>query len=92
MARLRQHLLEADVMHLCAFGPSYHEPTPDAIDRLEPQTRSTLLRALAALPTGTPFQPRTRYGFEWTPAFAARRSAWHALDHVWQLEDIARRR
>jgi hypothetical protein len=25
----------------------------------------------------------------WTPRFAVRRSAWHALDHVWEIEDRA---
>lgn len=91
-AGMRQHLLETDVMHLSAFGRAYREPPADAIDRLEPQTRSALLEALAALPTGTPFRSKTRYGFAWTPPFAVRRSAWHALDHAWQLEDNASRR
>lgn len=89
---MRQPLLETDVMHLSAFGPAYHEPASDAIDRIEPQTRSALLHALAALLTGTPFQPRKRHGFDWKPAFAVRRSAWHTLDHAWQLEDNARPR
>jgi hypothetical protein len=33
------------------------------------------------------FAPRRRYGFAWTPRFAVRRSAWHALDHAWELQE-----
>ena len=86
-AAMRQHLLETDVMHLSAFGPAYRKPPPEAIDRLEPQTRAALVQAIEALPTGPPVQSIRRYGFDWTPRFAIRRSAWHALDHAWQLDD-----
>jgi hypothetical protein len=24
---------------------------------------------------------------KWPPAYAARRIAWHALDHAWEIED-----
>jgi hypothetical protein len=30
-----------------------------------------------------------RGGTRWPPLFAMRRSAWHALDHAWELEDRA---
>jgi hypothetical protein len=37
---------------------------------------------------GPPTRPR-RSGTMWSPAFAVRRSAWHALDHAWEIEDRA---
>lgn len=86
-AQMRQHLLDADVMHLSAFGPAYREPPAEAIDRLEPVTRSRLLAAFRSVSPGQAPAPVRRYGFEWTPRFAVRRSAWHALDHAWQLQD-----
>lgn len=84
---MRHHLLDADVMHLSAFGPAYREPPPEAVDRLEPETRARFLAGLKGVQPGQALTPVRRYGFEWTPRFAVRRSAWHALDHAWQLED-----
>lgn len=88
-AEMRRHLFDADVMHLSAFGSAYREPPPEAVDRLEPETRSRFLAALTASPLGRSSSPARRYGFDWTPRFAVRRSAWHALDHAWELEDRA---
>ena len=42
---------------------------------------------LRAIAPGELHTPHRRYGFEWTPRFALRRSAWHALDHAWELQD-----
>jgi hypothetical protein len=50
-----------------------------ALDAVEAETREAML--------GERFEVRRRYGFDWTPLFAARRAAWHALDHAWELED-----
>ncbi len=33
--------------------------------------------------------PRKKKPF-WTPRYAGRRSAWHALDHAWEIEDRGR--
>ncbi len=38
-------------------------------------------RLAGAHPAG-PFEGR-----RWTPRYAARRIAWHAIDHVWEIED-----
>jgi len=32
-----------------------------------------------------------RSGTLWSPRYAVRRSAWHALDHAWEIEDRATR-
>jgi hypothetical protein len=42
---------------------------------------------LQASPHGVVATITRRYAFDWTPRFAVRRSAWHALDHAWELED-----
>jgi hypothetical protein len=86
-AAMRFHLLDTDLMHRCAFGPAYRKPSPDDVDRLEPALRAEILTYIAATPVGVEPKPVRRYGFEWTPRFAVRRAAWHALDHAWQLED-----
>ncbi len=86
-AAMRLHLLETDRMHLAAFGTAFRAPDPAAVDEQESATRTAILDGLGGLPRGEPFTPRRRYGFAWTPLFAVRRAAWHALDHAWELED-----
>jgi predicted RNase H-like HicB family nuclease len=43
--------------------------------------RRALMDVLAAASTGEP---------RWPPRYAARRIAWHALDHAWEIEDRSR--
>ena len=44
--------------------------------------REAMLGVLGAASTG---EPLTEKG--WPPRYAARRIAWHALDHAWEIED-----
>jgi hypothetical protein len=89
---MRHHVVDTDVMHRSAFGPAYREvPSDDAsVVAAERDVRASLLAAFVAIPPGAVPEPRRRYGFPWTPRFAVRRAAWHALDHAWELEDRRR--
>jgi hypothetical protein len=84
---MRLHLLEADRMHLSAFGPAFRQPDPARVTEQEAEVREQMIAALRAVPREENIVPRRRYGFSWTPRFAVRRSAWHALDHAWELQD-----
>lgn len=84
---IRLHMLEADLMHLSAFGPAFRHPDPAHIDEQEAVVREQIITVLRAVPRGEVIAPLRRYGFTWTPRFAVRRSAWHALDHAWELQD-----
>ena len=44
--------------------------------------RSAVLEALATPSDGSPLAGR-----KWPARYAARRIAWHALDHAWEIED-----
>jgi hypothetical protein len=44
--------------------------------------RAAVLEALARPSDGSPLA-----GKRWPPRYAARRIAWHALDHAWEIED-----
>jgi hypothetical protein len=44
--------------------------------------RAAMLAALARPSDGSPLA-----GKRWPPRYAARRIAWHALDHAWEIED-----
>lgn len=86
-AMMRLHLLETDAMHMAAFNRPFHKPSEDNVSRLEPEIRSAFLAALKMVGPDERLAVIHRYGFDWTPRFAVRRAAWHALDHAWQLED-----
>ncbi len=48
--------------------------------------RATVLEALASVARdGVP--PGPRGGKRWSPRYFVRRSAWHVLDHAWEIED-----
>jgi hypothetical protein len=83
---MRLHLLQTDRMHLSAFGPAFRQPDPAHVAEQEAAVREQIIAALRAIPRGENIAPRRRYGFSWTPRFAVRRSAWHALDHAWELQ------
>jgi hypothetical protein len=83
---MRLHLLEADRMHLSAFGPAFRQPDPARVEEQEAEVREQIRAALRAVPCNADIAPRRKHGFSWTPRFAARRSAWHALDHAWELQ------
>ena len=44
--------------------------------------RKAVLEVLREPSDGSPVADR-----KWTPRYAARRIAWHALDHAWEIED-----
>ena len=83
---MRLHLLEADLMHLSGLGPAYRKPDPARIAEQEAEVRAQMLAALRAVPLNEIPVARRKSGFFWTPRFVARRSAWHALDHAWELQ------
>jgi hypothetical protein len=88
VAAIRLHILEAELMHWAGLGgPAFRKPAEDDVAGRIAETRAGLRDALPAAATGAPAEPRSRYGFRWTPRFVVHRSAWHSLDHAWELED-----
>lgn len=87
LAAIVAHIEGADRAYLGALGGT--------LDRSNPAEGSTVaLRAafLAALRDrahGVPPPPSRRRNPAWAPRYAIRRSAWHALDHAWEIEDRA---
>src|SRR5712692_1083165 len=84
---MQLHLVETDLMHLTAFGPAARPVDRHRLAEQETGVREQLLLRLRAIAPGEQTTPHRRYGFDWTPRFALRRSAWHALDHAWELQD-----
>jgi hypothetical protein len=82
------HVLEADRSYLRLIGGSFPEPKGPSAKAM-PALRDAIVEALSARARGEePAHPR-RSGRYWSPRYFVRRSAWHALDHAWEIEDRA---
>jgi hypothetical protein len=79
--KLIRHVIESD--HYYARELGIHLPEPDATDRKAVKAeRRAVLDVLRQPSDGSPLADR-----KWTLRYAARRIAWHALDHAWEMED-----
>lgn len=75
------HVIEADHAYAREIGVRMPEPSYAGRKAVEAE-RAAVLDALRQTSDGSPLADR-----KWTPRYAARRIAWHALDHVWEMED-----
>lgn len=82
VAKMRAHVLEADGAYLAALGvPGREVPgTPAGM-------RAAFVDALGRRAHGELPNVGPRGGRRWSARYAIRRSAWHALDHAWEIED-----
>ena len=77
-----QHVLGADASYVRMLGAKVEGDDAPRLDRV----RDGVLEALGtAVREGVP--PSPRGGKRWTPRYFVRRSAWHVLDHAWEIED-----
>jgi hypothetical protein len=86
---MTEHVNEADRAYLAKLGAGYRsdealEPAADLA-----RMRGAFVAAVVAAAAGEPpaKMPRSGPAGLWPPAYAVRRSAWHALDHLWEIED-----
>ena len=83
-----RHVLDAEMAYVSKLGASTRNP--DSVEDVKAglaNVRHEMVERVASRARGEP-PPRTpRSGSLWTPRFAIRRSAWHALDHAWEIED-----
>jgi hypothetical protein len=79
--RIVAHVNEADGAYAREIGlkiPAGAIDDPAAVSAM----RARMLDVLRGVSDGNPLAGR-----RWTHAYAARRIAWHALDHAWEIED-----
>lgn len=81
LEKIGAHVQEADRAYLRSLGGAAFE------DATASEVRSAFLDALGARARGDLPATGPRGGKRWTARYAARRAAWHALDHAWEIED-----
>jgi hypothetical protein len=82
------HVLEADRAYLTRLGAPYRSSDGNIADEM-PDLRAWILDAVTARAHSEPPPKLPRSGVLWSPRYFVRRSAWHALDHAWEIEDRA---
>lgn len=82
LAKIREHVVEADRAYIAALGA--RAPSSKAS---WPEVQEAFLAALEAKLRGELPERGPRGGERWPALYTIRRSAWHALDHAWEIED-----
>ena len=79
--KIVEHVAGADGAYLSALGSRAPVPASQA------QVRRAFVEAVTARALGRPLGAPSKVRNPWPPQYAIRRSAWHALDHAWEIED-----
>lgn len=78
--RIVAHVVEAEASYASVLGRRHRPVDREALAAM----RADLLEILRRPSDGSPVDGR-----RWPPRYAARRIAWHVLDHAWEIEDRA---
>ena len=79
--KMVDHVLGAEVAYARKIGVRLRQPTLDD-DAGIAELRQAIAAAIRAAPDAGPVPDKG-----WSPTYAARRIAWHVLDHAWEMED-----
>jgi hypothetical protein len=79
--KMIDHVLGAEAAYARKIGVRHRQPAIGDQAAIAAM-REAVLAVLGAPWDGTPLVPKG-----WPPAYAARRFAWHVLDHAWEMQD-----
>ena len=79
--KMIDHVLGAEASYARKLGVKHKQPDRDDREAIE-ALRTDLLTVLSAPSDGQPVVPKG-----WPNRYAARRIAWHVLDHAWEMQD-----
>jgi hypothetical protein len=81
------HVLGAESAYLSRLGWKFKLNEETAADEELNRIQEEISKALQASVNGELPARGPRGGARWTPRYYVRRSAWHILDHAWEIED-----
>ena len=87
LEKMVNHVLEAEEAYLTQLGSRRPRPPAHGMPARMKQVREAAVEALAARARGEQPPNPSAVRKPWGPRYFVRRSAWHALDHAWELED-----
>jgi len=87
VSKIIEHVRDADVAYLAQLGSRAPAVSDATAERAIALLHRAFVDTLTALTRGEPLADPNKVRRPWTPRYAARRSAWHALDHAWEIED-----
>jgi hypothetical protein len=77
-SKIVQHVVDAEAAYASVMGRRHKPVEPGSLAVM----RADILDVLRQPSDGSPIAGR-----RWPPRYAARRIAWHVLDHAWEIED-----
>lgn len=86
LSKIVEHVHEADRLAYIVSLGAQAPPSSASRDEVE----AAFVEALHAKVRGELPEKGPRGGERWSARYAIRRSAWHALDHAWEIEDRLR--
>jgi hypothetical protein len=81
--KMIDHVIGAEAAYARKIGVKHKPPALDDLAAIE-ALRADILSTLTVPSDGAPLVEKG-----WTSRYAARRIAWHVLDHVWEMQDRA---
>jgi hypothetical protein len=87
LAKIVDHVVGAEEAYLKSLGWQLHPAGTETTDERKELVRSEVIQGLGAAAAGQLERVGPRGGMRWPPRFFARRLAWHAVDHAWEIEE-----
>jgi hypothetical protein len=79
--KMVDHVLGAEAAYARKLGVKHRQPASDDAAAIA-DLRDAIIGVLSVPSDGTPLVPKG-----WPARYAARRIAWHVLDHAWEIQD-----
>ena len=81
------HVLEAELAYVRQLGSAHKRAAGAGESDAMAAVREAEIEALGFRSRGEPILSPTAVRNPWEPRYFVRRSAWHVLDHAWEIED-----
>jgi hypothetical protein len=87
LEKIVEHVQMAEVAYLGRLGGKLEAPSGTDAEASLHATRDAILQTLEGVALGAVPAAGPRGGKRWPVRYFVRRSAWHLLDHAWEIED-----
>ncbi|HEY1014719.1 MAG TPA: hypothetical protein VGE07_18555 [Herpetosiphonaceae bacterium] len=87
LEKIARHVLESEQSYLRRLARSVKIAADEKLPAAFELLRDGVKEALAAAARGELPEHGPRGGALWLPRYYVRRSAWHLVDHIWEIED-----